>query len=67
MHSYLTDESLVDKKAKNTKKCVIIQKIEFQDYKKCLEENKKIVKSQQRFRSEPHNVFMEKVNKIACN
>ena len=46
------------------KKCVLKQQTKFQDYKKCLENNLKMLKSQQRFRSEVHNVLIEKVNKI---
>ena len=37
MYSYLTDDGDEDKKAKGTKKCVIKQKIKFEDYKHCLE------------------------------
>lgn len=64
---YLTDDAHGDKKAKGTKSCVIKQEIKFQDYKECLEENKTILKSQQRFRVETNNVFTEKVNKIAIS
>lgn len=64
-YSYLMDENLADKKTKRTKKYVQEQKINFQDYKKYLEKKKTILKSQQRFRSEEHNVFTEKFNKIA--
>ena len=35
--------------------------------RKCLENNKNIFKSQQRFWNEAHNVFTEKVNKTALN
>ena len=51
---------------KSTKKGVIKRKMKFQDYKN-LENNKTILKSCQRFRSEIHNVFTEKVNKIALS
>ena len=64
-YSYLIDENFADKKTKRTKKYVQEQKINFQDYKKYLEKKKTILKSQQRFRSEEHNVFTEKFNKIA--
>lgn len=40
----------VDKKAKITKKLVIKQKIRFEGYEKCLQNNKVILKLQQRFR-----------------
>ena len=35
--SYLIDDSGEDKKAKDTKKCVIKRKLAFQNYKNCLE------------------------------
>ena len=46
------------------KKCAIKQNMKLEDYKKCLESNKTMRRSQQRFKSELHNVFTEKVNKI---
>ena len=64
---YLTDNDKIDKKAKGTKKCVIKKMIKFDDYKKCLLNDKVILKSQQRFISNKHNVYSEDVNKIALN
>ena len=61
---YLPGASYVDKKAMGTKKCVMKRKIKFEDYKKCLGNNETIVRSDQRFRSEAHNVCTEKVKKI---
>ena len=66
-YSYLTDNDKIDKKAKGTKKCVIKKMIKFDDYKKCLLNDKVILKSQQRFISNKHNVYSEDVNKIALN
>ena len=54
-------------KKKNTKKCVIKRKILFNDYKYCLLNNEIILKSQQRFNSEKHDVYAEEVNKIALS
>ena len=65
MEGYLTIDECVDKKAKTTKNCVIKWEIKFQDYKKFLEKNKTILKSQQRFRGDAHSVFIENVNRIA--
>ena len=45
-YSYLTDNDKIDKKAKVTKKCVIKKMIECDDYKKCLLNDKVILKSQ---------------------
>ena len=36
-NSYLIDDGSEDKKAKSTKKCVIKRKLNFQNYKNCLE------------------------------
>ena len=36
-----------------------------EDHKECIKSNKLILKTQQRFRSEKHNVFTENINKIA--
>ena len=66
-YSYLTDYDKIDKKAKGTKKCVIKKMIKFDDYKKCLLNDKVISKSQQRFISNKHDVYTEDVNKIALS
>ena len=59
--------AVVIKKAKRTKKCVIKQILKLEDYKNCLKHNKIILKSQQRFKSEAHNVFTEEINKVALS
>ena len=41
--------------------------MKFNDYKNCLLNNEIILKSQQRFNSEAHNVYTEKINKIALS
>ena len=66
-YSYLTDNDKIDKKAKGTKKCVMKKMIKFNDYKKCLLNDKVILKSQQRFISTKHDVYTEDVNKIALS
>ena len=55
------------KKAKGTKKCVIKRLLKFNDYKDCLLNDKAVLKSQQRFKSERHDVYTEKVNKISLS
>ena len=45
----------------------IKKKIKFDDYKKCLLNDKVILKSQQRFISNKHDVYTEDVNKIALS
>ena len=64
-YSYLTDNDKTDKKAKGTKECVTKKMIKSDDYKKCLLNDKVILKSQQRFISNKHNVYTEDINKIA--
>ena len=66
-YSYLTDDCEEDKKAKGTKKCVIKRRLKFSDCKDCLISNEIILKSQQRFKSEKHDVYTEEVNKIALS
>ena len=61
------DDSNTDKKVKGTKKCAVKRRLKFNDYKNCLLNNEIISKSQQRFKSEAHNVYTEEVNKIALS
>ena len=60
-------DSSNDKKVKGTKKCVIKRILKFNDYKNCLLNNEVILKSQRRFKSEPHNVYTETINKISLS
>ena len=66
-YSFLTDDGKEDKKAKETKKCVIKKMINFNDYKKRLLNNEVIFKSQQKFISKKHHVYTENINKIALS
>ena len=66
-YSFLTDDGKEDKKAKDTKKCIIKKMIKFNDYKKCLLDDEVILKSQQRFISKKHDVYTENINKIALS
>ena len=63
----MSDEFIEMKKAKGTKKCVIKKMLKFVDYKKHLFDNEPMLKSQQRFKSENHEVYTENINKIALN
>ena len=63
-YSYLMDDGWSDKKAKGTKKCIIKQRLKFSDYKDCLLNKEIILKSQQRFKSERHDVYTEEINTI---
>ena len=66
-YSYITNDFIELKKAKGTKKCVIKKMLRFEDYKKCLFSNGKVLKLQQRFKSENHSVYTENINKIALS
>ena len=58
---------MILKKKKGVKKCVVKNELKFIYYKDCLFNNNVILKSQQRFKSELHNVYTEEVNKIALS
>ena len=63
----LMDDDSEHKIAKQTKKCVIKGGIMLKSYKDCLFKDKTILKSQQRFKSDYHNVYTEQINKIALS
>ena len=58
-YSYLMNNDSEVKKSKGTKKCVIKRELMFQNYTDCLSNNKTILKSQQRFKSDNHKVHTE--------
>ena len=66
-YAYQIDDDRRIKKAKGTKKCVTKKVLKFNDYKNCILNDKVVLKSQQRFKSERHDVYTEKVNKIALS
>ena len=66
-YAYLKDNGNDYKKAKGTKKCVIKQKIIFENYKDCLFNNKTVYRSEKRFKSYYHDVYTEEENKTALN
>ena len=66
-YSYLLDDCKEAKKAKEAKKCVITQRLKFSNYKDCLLNNEIILKSQQRFKSERHDVYTKDIDKIALS
>ena len=67
IYAYLMDEDTEHKKAKGTKKCLIKRELMFKNYKDGLFNNKIILKSQQRFKSDYQNVYTEQINKIALS
>ena len=61
------DDGSNHKKGKGTKKCVIKQKLMFENYKDCVFNNKTVYRSQEIFKSYYHDVYSEEVNKIALS
>ena len=66
-YSYSVDDVSEAKKAKGAKKCMIKRMLKFPDYKDCLLNNEIILKSQQLFKSERHNVYTQEINKITLS
>ena len=66
-YSTLVDDDRVDKKAKGTKKCVMKRCLMFDNYEEPLEKKQKILRSQQRFKSNGHNVYAGEINKVALS
>ena len=56
-------EKIINKKAKGTKKCVIM----FENYKDCFFNDKIILQTQQGFRSDNHDVYTKNFNEIALS
>ena len=46
---------------------MIKRELKFNDWKDCLSNNKVVLKSQQKFKSERHDVYTENVSKIALS
>ena len=61
---YYKKEKIINKKAKGKKKCVINHRLMFENYKDCMFNDKIIIKSQQRFKSDHHVVYTDEINKI---
>ena len=61
------DNDSENKKAKIIKKCVIKRRLMFENYEDSFFNDKTILRSQLRFKSDHHNVYTREVNKIALN
>ena len=61
------DDGSDHKKAKDTKKFAIKQKLMFEDYKDCLFNNKTVYRLQERFKSYYHVMYTKEVNKIVLS
>ena len=64
-YSYNLNDDTEMKETKSTKKCIVKREITSKNYADALFKDKVPIKSQQRFRSDHHKVYTEKVNKIA--
>ena len=64
-YAFLLDDNTEKKGAKGTKKCVIKRRIKFDDYTDSLFNNKTILRSQQRFKSDNHTIYTENINEAA--
>ena len=63
-YTYLMNDGNKKKKSKGIKKCIIKRRHMFENYKDSLFNDKTIVQSQLRFKSDHHDVYTEEVNKI---
>ena len=66
-YAFKRDDDTEEKNAKRTKKCIINKELTLENYKESVLKNKTIAKSQLRFKSDPHNVYIEEINKIAVS
>ena len=66
-YSYLDYDGKEEQKARGTKKCDVTRKIKFSDYKICLFDNNPVLRSEEVFKSEFHDVYILRLNKIALN
>ena len=66
-YTYLLEHSNEHKKAKGTEKCIIKRELMFKNYKHYFFNNKIILKSQQKYKSDHHRIYTEQVNKIALS
>ena len=64
---YLMCDGSKRRKAKTIKKCVTKRRIIFKNYTDCLFNDKTILKWQQRFKSDCHEVHTEEIQKVALS
>ena len=66
-YTYLMDDDKEKKKAKKINKCIIKRRLMFENYKDSLFNDKTILKSQLRFKTDHHDVYSKEVKKIALS
>ena len=67
LYSYKMHEGREEKKCKGIKKNVIKNKITHEDYKHCLFTRKSKLAKMDVIRSRAHNIYTEKINKVAMS
>ena len=67
MYAYETDANKTGKRCKGTKKCVVDKELNFEDYKNVLFNHQIIKRDQNGFRTHKHQIYTEKINKIALS
>ena len=67
MYAHVMEDGKEEKKAKGVKKSVVANKIGFDDYVKCLRDKKPLMTSFFTFRACEHDIYTEKVTKIALS
>ena len=67
MYTFKLEDKGEARKAKGVKKNVIKKSLSFQDYKKCLFSEEKIMKEMNIIRSENHDIYSMTVNKVALS
>ena len=67
LYSFKIEEESEVRKCKGIKKNVIKNKLDFDDYVKCLFSGEKKLRSMKIIRSEKHNIYSKEVNKIALS
>ena len=66
-YAYLLDDDSEIKKAKGVKRCVIKRRLMLENYRDSIFNNKTIMQTQMRFKSDHHDMYTEEINKIALN
>ena len=67
LYSFKVEDGSLTKKCKGVKKNVVKNKIEFEDYVKCLFSGEKQMRNMKIIRSENHDIYSNEVNKVALS
>ena len=67
MYTFKVEDKGETRKAKGVKKNVIKKSLSFEDYKKCLFSEEKIMKEMNIIRSQNHDIYSMTVNKVALS